>query len=204
MRHDVVSIARDLIGKVLVTSIDNIYTSGIITETEAYNGIYDRACHAFNGRRTARNEMMYGQGGNAYIYLCYGIHHLFNVVTNEANIPDAILIRAVYPLDGVKHFLNRRKMLQQDKRLSAGPGTVSQSLGMDISMSGTSLIRDKIFIEDRGICIESKEITVTPRIGVESSGEAALLPFRFVVGYSYFNEYSADIPTALLKKKGDK
>lgn len=179
-------IARDLIGKVLVTRIDNIYTSGIISETEAYNGIYDQACHAYNGRRTPRTEIMYSSGGTSYIYLCYGMHHLFNVITNQKNIPDAVLIRAVYPLDGVTQMLKRRNKDKIDHTLAGGPGTVAQSLGLHTGMNGTSLLQKKVWIEDRGIHFVSEEIMTTSRIGVESAGEAALYPYRFVLPYHYF------------------
>ena len=188
-RPDVVKVARELIGKVLVTRIDNIYTSGIISETEAYNGIYDKACHAFGGRRTLRNEIMYGEGGNAYIYLCYGIHHLFNVVTNQVDIPDAVLVRAIFPLDGVEHMLRRRKRDHVDKILAGGPGTVSLSLGLHKGLSGQSLIQKEIWIEDRQIIIPPENIRITKRIGVESAGADALLPYRFVTDFKYFNYY---------------
>ena len=191
LRENVVEIARDLVGKVLVSQKGNIYTSGIITETEAYNGIYDRACHAFNGRRTARTELMYSTGGTSYIYICYGIHHLFNVITNKKDIPDAILIRAIYPLDGVKHMLQRRKKTNIDKTLAGGPGTVSQSMGIHVGLSGSSLFKNEIWIEDRSIPFETNAINITPRIGVESSKEAALLPYRFVIPFAYFNQLSS-------------
>ena len=180
-RNNVVEIARDLIGKVLVTRIDNIYTSGIISEVEAYNGIYDKACHAFKGRRTTRTEIMYSNGGTAYIYLCYGMHHLFNVVTNKKDIPDAVLIRAVYPMEGVEIMMKRRNKIKIDKTLSGGPGTVSQSMGLHIGLNGTSLFKNEIWIEDRSIKIDSDKIMVTTRIGVESAGKDALLPYRFVL-----------------------
>ena len=191
LRENVVEIARDLVGKVLVSQKGNIYTSGIITESEAYNGIYDRACHAFNGRRTARTELMYSTGGTSYIYICYGIHHLFNVITNKKDIPDAILIRAVYPLDGVKHMLQRRKKTNIDKTLAGGPGIVSQSLGIHVGLNGSSLFKNEIWIEDRSIPFETNAINITPRIGVESSMEAALLPYRFVIPFAYFNQQSS-------------
>ena len=184
-RNNVVEIARDLIGKVLVTRIDNIYTSGIISEVEAYNGIYDKACHAFNGRRTTRTEIMYSNGGTAYIYLCYGMHHLFNVVTNKKDIPDAVLIRAVYPMEGVEIMMKRRNKIKIDKTLSGGPGTVSQSMGLHIGLNGTSLYKNEICIEDRSIKIDSDKIMVTTRIGVESAGKDALLPYRFVLKHEY-------------------
>src|SRR5688572_2243233 len=113
-RPDVVSVARELIGKVLLTSFDDIVTSGRIVETEAYNGVVDRASHAYKGRRTARTETMYAAGGIAYVYLCYGIHHLFNVVTNIRDVPHAVLIRGIEPVEGVDHMLDRMRKLKFD------------------------------------------------------------------------------------------
>lgn len=186
-RTNVLEVARDLIGKVLVTQTGDIYTSGIITETEGYNGIHDRACHAYGGRRTNRTEVMYQEGGRTYIYLCYGIHALFNVVTNAVNTPDAVLIRATYPLDGIDHMLKRRNKVKVDKTLSGGPGTVAAALGLTLDRNGTLLSGDQIWIEDRNIYVDKDAVSITPRIGVESAGEAALLPYRFVVSHKVFN-----------------
>src|SRR4051812_33790234 len=109
-RDDVVQIAKELLGKYLFTNFNNKLTGGIITETEAYCGVIDKASHAYRGRRTARTEIMYNAGGTAYVYLCYGVHSLFNVVTNRKDIPHAILIRAIQPTHGVETILKRRKM----------------------------------------------------------------------------------------------
>ena len=181
LKNDVILLARELLGKVLVTHFDRRKTSGIITETEAYNGIVDRASHAYNGRRTARNEHMYNQGGTSYVYICYGMHHLFNVVTNSKDIPHAILIRAIKPLEGIETMLARRNKTKPDKTLTNGPGTVAQALGIDKQHSGLNLQGNKIWIEDRGISVKNENIRITPRIGVESSGEASLLPYRFLL-----------------------
>ena len=189
IRTDVVRIAHELIGKVLITQMDGIYTSGIILETEAYNGVFDKACHAYNGRRTARNEVMYSEGGNAYIYLCYGIHHLFNVVTNNSGLPDAVLIRAIYPLDGLRDILIRRNRKLIDKTVAGGPGTVSQALGLHTGLSGKTLYKTPYWIEDRKIKIDSAAIKITKRIGVESAGKDALLPYRFVADFNYFHKH---------------
>ncbi len=181
LRTDVVALARELLGKVLVTNFDRKKTSGIITETEAYNGFVDRASHAYSGKRTARNEHMYGEGGISYVYICYGMHHLFNVVTNVKDEPHAILIRAIKPLEGINHMLYRRNKLQVDKTLAGGPGTVAQALGIDKQHSGLSLLGKKIWIEDRNIEVKQENIKFGPRIGVESAGIDALLPYRFVL-----------------------
>ena len=180
LRTDVVALARELLGKVLVTNFDRKKTSGIITETEAYNGFVDRASHAYRGKRTARNEHMYSHGGISYVYICYGMHHLFNVVTNVKDEPHAILIRAIKPLEEINHMLYRRNKLQVDKTLAGGPGTVAQALGIDKQHSGLSLHGNKIWIEDRNIEVKQEDIKIGPRIGVESAGADALLPYRFV------------------------
>jgi DNA-3-methyladenine glycosylase len=178
---DVVAIARDLLGKVLVTRLDGRRTTGIITETEAYAGIHDRASHAWNGRRTARTEVMYAKGGTAYVYLCYGIHHLFNVVTNVEGVPHAVLVRAVHPLEGIDIMRERR----QGRLVTNGPGTVSSALGIRTTHTGTDLLGDTIWIEDHGIAVPRKHIIVGPRIGVDYAGSDALLPYRFRVAPSH-------------------
>lgn len=183
-RPDVVRIAKELLGKYLFTNFEGIFTGGIITETEAYNGVIDKASHAFGGRRTARTEIMYSEGGTAYVYLCYGIHSLFNVVTGKKDHPHAVLIRAIYPTHGIEYMLKRRKMNQPKKNLSAGPGTVSEALGIHYSHSGLSLLGNKIWIEDKGIVVKQKEISVSSRIGVAYAAEDALLPYRFVLDAS--------------------
>ncbi len=181
IREDVVLIAKELLGKVLITNFNGAISAGIITETEAYAGINDRASHAFGGRRTARTETMYATGGTAYVYLCYGIHHLFNVVTNQKDIPHAVLIRALKPIEGMDVILKRRKQKETSNKLSSGPGTLSQALGIQTSHSGENLLGNKIWIEDRGINFPDIEIIKSPRIGVDYAGADALLPYRFYV-----------------------
>lgn len=181
LRSDVVKISRELLGKYLFTRINGKTTAAIITETEAYAGVTDKASHAYNNRRTRRTEVMFGEGGMAYVYLCYGIHHLFNIVTNKKNVPHAVLIRAVKPIEGIDVILKRRGHSHLHPRISAGPGTVSQAMGIHTSQSGTSLTGNKIWLEDKGIIIKSKDILITPRIGVDYAGEDAKLPYRFLV-----------------------
>lgn len=180
-REDVVLIARELLGKYLFTNFNNKLTGGIITETEAYIGLKDRASHSFGGRRTARNEHMYADAGTAYVYICYGMHHLFNVVTNKKEIPDAVLIRAIHPTHGIETMLKRRGMKEVKKNLSGGPGTVGVALGINKVHSGTDLLADKIWIEDKKYKVDASKIIVSKRIGVEGAGEAAHYPFRFVL-----------------------
>lgn len=174
-REDAVLIAQQLLGKVLFSQIGGEVTAGMIIETEAYQGIKDRASHAYGGRRTARTEVMYQAGGVAYIYLCYGIHYLLNVVTAPADVPHAVLIRALRPLQGVEVMQKRR---QDKKPLCGGPGTVAQALGLSLLHNGVSLSGNEIWIEDHGI--EVQNFFSGPRIGVDYAGEDALLPYRFV------------------------
>ncbi|MBE0649126.1 MAG: DNA-3-methyladenine glycosylase [Bacteroidales bacterium] len=188
LQPDVVSLARDLLGKRLSTRIEGEKTSGIITETEAYAGITDRASHAFGGRKTRRTEIMYVKGGTAYVYLCYGMHSLFNVVTNQEGIPHAVLIRAIEPFEGIEIMKQRRKKEKIGIDFSNGPGKVTEALGIHFSYSGLDLTqipsdseRPAIWIEDVGKMIPADQILVTPRIGVGYAGEDASLPYRFLL-----------------------
>lgn len=176
---DVNQVARNLLGKRLVTHLEGVECSGLISETEAYNGVVDRASHAFGGRRTKRTETMYLEGGVCYIYLCYGIHHLFNVVTNVEGIPHAVLLRAMFPEKGMEWMMERRGH-PKEQVLSAGPGTLSQALGLHTRYDGTSLLGETIWIEDAGILVPDKEVSIGPRIGVGYAKEDALLPYRYV------------------------
>ncbi len=180
-RKDVVRIARDLIGKILFTFFDERFTAGRIVETEAYNGAVDRASHAYGNRRTARTEVMFGQPGTAYVYLCYGIHHLFNVVTNSSGTPHAILIRAVEPLVGVEIMQERTRKQLLDNTITRGPGNVSKALGIFTGHSGLDLINSEIRIAEDGFRYSRKSISITTRIGVDYAGPDALLPYRFIV-----------------------
>lgn len=185
-RENVVKIARELIGKILVTNFNDDITAVRITETEAYNGIIDRASHAYNGRRTARTEIMYAGGGVAYIYLCYGIHHLFNVVTNEKDIPHAVLIRAGEPLCGIEKIMERSNKKTFAATIAAGPGNLSRALGIHTKNTGEYLSGNKIFIADDGYKISSHNIIASPRIGVAYAKEDALLPYRFYIKNSVY------------------
>ncbi|WP_424961903.1 DNA-3-methyladenine glycosylase [Ekhidna sp.] len=182
LREDVVEVAKDLLGKVLITNIDGYITAGKIVETEAYCGRGDKACHA-NGKRTPRTEVMYGQGGHAYVYLCYGIHHLVNVVTNKEDQADAVLIRALEPLKG-EEIMRERRIFTKAK-LASGPGTLSQAMGISVKMTGADLLSDEIWIgKDGGE--RDFEILSDTRIGVEYAEEDALKPWRFVIAGNKF------------------
>ncbi|HXR83882.1 MAG TPA: DNA-3-methyladenine glycosylase [Hanamia sp.] len=180
-RKDVVKIARELLGKIIVTHFNGQITSGKIVETEAYVGITDKASHSFKGRRTGRNEHMYSAPGTAYVYICYGMHQMMNIVTNEKEIPDAILIRAIEPLEGIEIMLQRTGKNKLDKTLTRGPGNVGKALGIFKHHSGLFLLDDEIFLLYDEEKIADEKIGISKRIGVESAGSDALLPYRFYV-----------------------
>lgn len=179
MRDDVTLVARELLGKVLVTRFDGLLTSGLIVETEAYAGEGDRASHAYGGRHTARTTPMYAVGGTAYVYLCYGLHHLFNVVTNVEGIPHAVLIRAIEPLEGIDIMMARRRKEKPTPALTAGPGALSRALGITTGCTGRSLLQGDMCIEDRGLAVAAGDIVATTRVGVGYALEDALLPYRY-------------------------
>ncbi|MEL7221183.1 MAG: DNA-3-methyladenine glycosylase [Bacteroidota bacterium] len=179
LRDNVVQIASDLIGKYLFTSVDGMITSGVIVETEAYNGRTDKACHAHNSRFTERTKIMYQAGGVAYVYLCYGIHHLFNIVTNQAGLADAVLVRAIEPVLGVDLMEQRRNMSINKPALTSGPGSMSKALGISKVHYGTSLTGSQIWLEDgyRG----DFEVGTRKRIGIDYAEEDKDLPWRFIM-----------------------
>ena len=177
-RSDVVKVARELIGKYLITKIDSVHTIGKIVETEAYCGRNDKACHA-NNKRTPRTEIMYGRGGHAYVYLCYGIHHLFNVVTNRAGLADAVLIRALEPVEGLEEMKQRRFFVSTNTKLTAGPGILSQAMGIRTYMSGYDLLGETIWIA--GGSPERFQIETDVRVGIDYAEEDALKPWRFIM-----------------------
>ena len=179
--QDVNSIAIDLLGKYLFTSIDGIVTAGIIVETEAYKGAEDKASHAYGGRFTNRTQIMYEDGGVSYVYLCYGIHHLFNVVTGPKGVPHAVLIRGLEPIEGLDQMLMRRGMTSLKPNLTAGPGALAQAMGIDKRLNGEDLLGDLIWIEDKGLKYKEKDLTYCPRVGVAYADDHALLPWRYYV-----------------------
>jgi len=178
-RDDVVGIAKDLLGKVLCTNIDGVFTSGIIVETEAYNGRTDKACHSFTHGKTNRTKIMFDTPGYSYVYLCYGIHYLFNVVTNKKGYADAILIRGIEPLEGIEFILARRNKLKLERSVGGGPGIASQALGITTIHYGLDLLGSQVWIEDRKIKVQDSQILSSPRVGVDYAGEDAKLPWRF-------------------------
>ena len=176
--EDPVLIAQKLIGKRLCTKINNQFTAGIITETEAYDES-EKGCHAYKGKRTPRTEIMFHEGGFVYVYLCYGIHHLFNVVTGKNDHASAVLVRGILPEKGIKVIEKRRKQ-KLNKNLTNGPGKISQALGINTSHYGCNLVQNTIWIEE-GKNVAAKQIIATPRIGIDYAEEDALLPWRFVL-----------------------
>ncbi len=175
--EDVLTIAKNLIGKYLFTNIGGMITGGMIIETEAYRGTEDKASHAYSGNPTPRTQAMFEKGGIAYVYLCYGMHHLLNVVTNTKDIPHAVLIRAIKPTHGIDTMLVRRSKKSQGISLTNGPGTVCQALGITKQENGLSFLSDRIWIEDRKISPPYQSLR---RIGIDYAEEHAFLPWRFL------------------------
>ncbi len=191
-RKNVLQIAKELLGKILVTDFDGIKTIGRIVETEAYIAHIDKASHAYAGKRTQRNEHMYAEPGTAYVYICYGMHQMFNVVTNEKNVPDAVLIRALEPLDGFEDMLKRTGKLTVDFSITKGPGNVGKAMGISKIHSGSKLTGKNIYIaEDDCSSVSEINIGKSSRIGVTSAGRDALLPYRF---YLKGNKYVSGSP----------
>lgn len=178
-RPDVVQISRELLGKFLYTNIDGILTGGMIVETEAYSGRNDKACHAHLERRTKRTEIMYAEGGHAYVYLIYGIYSLFNIVTNVEGLADAVLIRAIEPTDGLREMQLRRNLAAIQHNLTGGPGLLTMALGIKTKHYGEDLTGNLIWLEDRGIVIPENEIIASPRVGIAYAEEHVHLPWRF-------------------------
>ncbi len=178
---DVVLIAKELIGKLLVTNFGGQLTIGRIVETEAYAGVSDKASHAYGGRRTDRTEVMFGKGGTAYFYLCYGIHYLFNVVTHRVDTPHAVLIRGIEPVKGMGIMTMRTGKTATDHSLGKGPGNVSKALGITTAYTGTSLLGKELYLAADAFSFDPKEIIASPRIGVDYAAEDALLHYRFSV-----------------------
>ncbi len=175
---EVLTLAQELLGKVLVSALGGKQTEGIIVETEAYRGIDDDACHAFQHGLTKRTETMYGPPGHAYVYVCYGIHHLFNVVAGQQGDADAVLIRAVQPLNGIE-VMKERRNLNSEKQLCSGPGKLSQAMCITKAQDKASLDGESgIWIEDRNLVLP-EEIVSSPRIGMPSRLNAKDWPWRF-------------------------
>jgi DNA-3-methyladenine glycosylase len=182
LQPDVVALSRDFLGKYLFTETDGHLCGGKIVETEAYSHVNDKACHSHLQKRTTRTEVMFRPGGVAYVYKIYGIYDLFNIITNRQDKADAVLVRAIEPVEGLEVMQQRRGLTAISYRLTAGPGMLSQALGISRSLYGAPLTTgEKIWIEDRGESYEENEVMASPRVGVDYAGEDALLPWRFRV-----------------------
>ncbi|MFB6305976.1 MAG: DNA-3-methyladenine glycosylase [Flavobacteriales bacterium] len=182
-RNNVVELSNELLGKFLFTKENGTVTGGMIIETEAYAGETDRACHAYGGKRTKRTEPMFHEGGKSYVYLCYGIHHLFNIVTNKEGIPDAVLIRAIYPVEGVNTIVKRRNKKAFYENITNGPGTVTQALNIRTDTHNSLSLKKKndLWIADDNIQVSSNDIKKDKRVGIGYAGEDANLPYRFIL-----------------------
>lgn len=179
LQMNVVSLAKQLIGCRLNTFIDGKFCSGTVIETEAYAGETDKASHAFGGRKSARTSVMYNEGGIAYVYFCYGMHYLFNVVTAVEGVPHAILIRALLPVEGIETMQNRRGFKVKFSQLTNGPGKLTKAMGIGKTHNGIPLKEGRIWFENASQKLAG-EIVATPRIGIDYAEEDALLPYRFV------------------------
>jgi DNA-3-methyladenine glycosylase len=178
---DVNDLAVQLLGKLLFTRIDGELTGGVIVETEAYKGIEDKASHAYGGRFTNRTQVIYEEGGLSYVYLCYGIHHLFNVVTAPKGTPHAVLIRGIEPVQGIDVMLRRRNMAILKPNITAGPGALSKAMGIDKGLNAKDLLGDEVWIEDNGVVFPCDQIVSSARVGVDYAEDHALLPWRYYI-----------------------
>ena len=190
-RSNVLTIARELLGKLLVVpATDGTRVSGYIVEAEAYRGPQDRAAHSYGGRRTKRTETMYKLGGTAYVFFVYGMYNQFNVVTNVADSPHAILIRALEPVEGIE-LMRRRRHQQPDHNLTNGPGKLCIALGIDRRLDGADLLGNQVWMEDRAKLPRSQVMT-GPRIGIDYAEEWKDKPWRFWIKD---NPYVSRTPT---------
>jgi DNA-3-methyladenine glycosylase len=176
-REETVAVARDLLGKLLVVPHRGKRVSGMIVETEAYLGVEDRAAHSYGGRRTARNEVMYGRAGHVYVFFVYGMYYQFNVVTGPPDHPHAVLIRAVEPVEGIA-AMRRRRGEMKDRNLTSGPGKLCIALAIDRALNGADLRGDAVWLENHRAIIAG-EIASGPRIGIDYAGDDARKSWRF-------------------------
>lgn len=188
--RDPVTLARELVGRRLVRKLDGHRLAGIIVETEAYIGVCDRASHAYQGRRTKRNESMYSGPGHAYVYFTYGMHEMFNIVCGEAGEPVAVLVRALEPTEGLAEMRRRRsrrprKAPLREVDLCSGPGKLCESLGINRELDSEDLTNSsEIWIEEGLGALPEQELMVSRRIGVDRCQEWAMMPLRWLVADS--------------------
>ncbi len=179
--NDVVRIARELLGKHIIVHAEGYSTGAIIVETEAYKGPEDKACHAYNNKYTERTKTMFLPGGYTYVYLCYGIHRLFNVVTGDEGCPHAVLIRAVEPIKGIEIMQTRRGFSAVKPALTAGPGRWTQAMGIDLHHNSILCYEHNspITIKDAHVKINKSSILASPRVGINYAEEWIDVPWRF-------------------------
>lgn len=177
---DVVFLAKKLLGKLLITTINGIKTGGIITETEAYSEV-EKGCHAYNKRKTERTKILFEKGGIAYVYLCYGMHYLFNVVSGQQDFAQAVLIRSIQPTIGIDEILVRRNQSKINPNVCNGPAKVCQALGITKIQNAISLLGNEIWLEPTSTIIQEEQIQISPRIGIDYAEEDKHLPWRFVL-----------------------
>jgi DNA-3-methyladenine glycosylase len=180
--QNTLDVARQLLGKYLVRRHPEGTTVGRIVETEAYVGPDDKACHASRGR-TPRTEIMFGHAGHAYIYMIYGFHYMLNIVTEGADFPAAVLIRAVEPLKGIP-LMQARRGTERMRSLASGPGKLCQAFAIDRALNGNDVCGQVLYLEDRGDA--PPKIITTPRIGVDYAGQWKLKPWRFLINGNEF------------------
>ncbi|WP_201456721.1 DNA-3-methyladenine glycosylase [Chlamydia sp. 17-3921] len=179
LNENVLFLAKALLGHKLVTRQNHLVTSGYIVETEAYRGPDDKACHAYNYRKTQRNAAMYARGGTAYVYRCYGMHTLFNIVTGPQELPHAVLIRAILPKEGLPLMIQRRVWENKPLHLlTNGPGKVCQALNITLKHNNISLNTSNLFISNEKI---SGKVLTTSRIGIDYAEEYRDMPWRFLL-----------------------
>ena len=178
--HDTVHVARALLGCVLWRRLEHgELLAARIVETEAYLGANDMASHARRGLRSARNESMYAEGGHAYVSFTYGMHWCMNVVTAEKDVAEAVLLRAAEPLRGIEAMRERRPKAKKDWELMNGPGKVCMAMDIDRKLDGESLRGDALWLTERDIEVHDDDIAVSPRVGIDNTGDAAAWPLRF-------------------------
>jgi DNA-3-methyladenine glycosylase len=184
--QDTVSVARALLGCILWRRIGRELLAARLVETEAYLGANDPASHARRGLRSERNESMYLHGGHAYVYFTYGMHYCMNVVTAEEDVAEAVLLRAAQPLAGLDRIRRNRPRAKREADLMNGPGKLCMALEIDRALDGEPLEGPRLFITERDLAVGDDDIAITPRIGIDGSGEAAHWPLRFfLAGNSY-------------------
>jgi len=182
-RRPAVEVARDLIGSALVRD-DGVRLSGEVVETEAYAGIGDRGSHAYGGRRTARNEALYGEPGRAYVYMIYGLYHCANVSCGDVGDPQCVLLRALRPIEGLEVMAERRGLTKDDdvRKLCGGPSRLCQAFAFDRSCSGMDMCSAELrFLEG-----SKPDVVASKRIGIDYAGPDSLLPYRFLAKDSAF------------------